>query len=361
METKQESLVPAGAAGHEGTGLQPGRAANPVPVQLGIAPHSLEEGWRLAQVMAKSALVPKNFQNKPEDVLVAIQLGIEVGLAPMQALQSIAVINGRPSVWGDGFLALIMASSSYLDHDEYYEVKGQRVDGLTAEDLKLETTAAICTFHRRGKATPTTQRFTVGMAKKASLLGKEGPWGSYPDRMLKMRARSWAGRDAFPDVLRGMTTAEEAMDIPSDPPAPVRPVITMPQRKSDSVPAPAGAPAMTSVGEPENAHVEPSGGASAAETAEPEAESQPSSVLPVQPVGVRIKDVVVTRKKGEPTTAHVIDEHGVSYSTDDASVILAAHTAKEKGYVMEITTERRGDESVILEINRVQAPEATGK
>jgi hypothetical protein len=57
---------------------------------------------------------------------------MELGFMPMQALQSIAVVNGRPSVWGDGFLALIMSSPLYLDHDEYYEVDGERRDGVTA-------------------------------------------------------------------------------------------------------------------------------------------------------------------------------------------------------------------------------------
>lgn len=312
-----------------------------VPVQLGIAPRTLEEGWRLAQMMARSSLVPKNFREHPEDVLVAIQLGIEIGLAPMQSLQSIAVINGRPSVWGDGFLALIMASPSYADHDEYYEVDGRRVDGLTAEDLKKDSTAAVCTFHRKGKATPTTQKFTIAMAKKASLLGKEGPWGTYPDRMLKMRARSWAGRDAFPDVLRGITTAEEAQDTPLDPPpARVLPM-TAPQRLSQ----PAPAAASTAAAPP----VEPNGG-------EPSASSTPASETPFSSAGVLIRDVIVGEDK---QTALVIDEHGTQYGTDDRSIILAAVTAKEKGYRMEISAVRRGDESIIEEINMAQ--EAVGK
>jgi hypothetical protein len=190
--------------------------ATPVPARMGVAPSSVEEGWRLATMMAKSELVPKNFRGKAEDIIVAIQMGAEIGLPPMQALQSIAVINGRPSVWGDGFLALIMASAAYADHDEYYEVDGQRRDGLTAEDIKKDTTAGVCTFIRRGKASPITRRFTIAQAKKAGLLGKEGPWQSYPDRMLAMRARSWAGRDGFPDVLRGISTTEEALDTPPD-------------------------------------------------------------------------------------------------------------------------------------------------
>jgi hypothetical protein len=195
------------------TALQPAAPPSKTPARIGVAPTTLDEGWRLAQMMAKSDLVPKSFRGHPEDVLVAIQLGTEIGFAPVQALQSIAVINGRPSVWGDGFLALIMGSALYRDHDEYYEVDGQRVEGLTADTLKKDTTAAVCTFYRRGKPEPVTRRFTVGQAKKALLLDKrDTPWITYPDRMLLMRARSWAGRDCFPDLLRGIRTAEEALD-----------------------------------------------------------------------------------------------------------------------------------------------------
>lgn len=184
------------------------------PVRMGIAPSSVEEGWRLAQMLANSELVPKDFRKKPEDVLVAIQMGMELGLAPMQALASIAVINGRASIWGDGLLALIVSSPIYRDHDEYYEVEGQRCDGLTGDDLKSENAAAVCTFWRQGKREPVTRKFSVGQAKRAGLWGKGGPWSQYPDRMMSQRARGFAARDAFPDLLRGIKTAEEVRDTP---------------------------------------------------------------------------------------------------------------------------------------------------
>jgi hypothetical protein len=197
------------------------RPAGPVgTVPMGLMPQSLEEGWRLAQMMAQSALVPEDFRGHPENVLVALQLGAEVGFPPMQALQSIAVINGRPSIWGDGFLALLMSSAKFRGHEEWYEVavqrdKGwimERRDGLVAEDWNRDDSAAVCAFWRIDREAPIVVRFTVGQAKKAGLLGKKGPWQDYPDRMLRLRARSWCGRDAFPDVLRGLVTREEALD-----------------------------------------------------------------------------------------------------------------------------------------------------
>ena len=205
--------------------LLPALPVEKVPVALGLMPTTIDEAWRLATMMAKSQLVPKAFQGKPEDVLIVLQLAAEVGLPPMQALQSTAVINGRPALWGDTVLALVMTSRHYADHDEYYEVDNQRRDGLTAEDLQKPTTAAVCLFVRKGKDTPVTRKFTVAQARRAGLLGtkegagKEGPWQHYPDRMLAMRARAYAARDAFPDVLRGIQTAEEVIDVPPDPKA----------------------------------------------------------------------------------------------------------------------------------------------
>jgi hypothetical protein len=241
------------------------RPAGPAgTVPMGLMPSTLEDGWRLAQLLAKSGLVPEDFRGKPENVLVALQLGAEVGFPPMQALQSIAIINGRPSIWGDGFLALLINSRPYRSHDEYFEVAVlqdvnevgadgkvhtvkkwimERREGLVVEDWKRDDTAAVCSFWRKDRPNPTTVRFTVGQAKKAGLLSKSGTWQTYPDRMLKMRARSWAGRDAFPDVLRGLSTAEESGDVVMDvPPPPQEPrrasaatVTEVPQAKPAAV------------------------------------------------------------------------------------------------------------------------------
>jgi hypothetical protein len=162
-----------------------------------LNPANLHEAMEMAGFLCKSTLIPKDFQGNPGNVLVAIQWGMELGMAPMQALQSIAVINGRPSMWGDAVIALCKA------HPICEWVK----------EIEEEETA-VCIAQRRGDPEPVERRFSMEDAKRAGLLGKPGPWSQYPRRMLQMRARSWCLRDAFPDLLRGMAVAEEQQDRP---------------------------------------------------------------------------------------------------------------------------------------------------
>jgi len=172
---------------------------------------------RFSDMLAKSQMVPKAYQGKPEDVLVAVQWGRELGLAPLQALQNIACINGKPSVYGDAAMALVQASPVCENIEEYFEGEGS------------PNPVAVCVAKRKGR-TPVTVKFSVEDAKRAGLWGKTGPWQAYPKRMMQMRARGFALRDAFPDVLKGLITVEEAQDYPSQgekditPPRPSNPL-----------------------------------------------------------------------------------------------------------------------------------------
>lgn len=172
----------------------------------GLALATFDDAFRFAKMVAASDFAPKDFRGKPESCLLAIQHGSEVGLSPMQSLQSIACINGRPSVWGDAALALVMGSP-------VCEYVRETVDG------DGDSMVATCEAKRRGYDKPTVVRFSVADAKKAGLWGKQGPWVQYSRRMMQMRARGFALRDTFPDILRGLVTAEEAQDYPQAEPA----------------------------------------------------------------------------------------------------------------------------------------------
>jgi len=185
-------------------------STNTTPTR-GLALASFDDAFRFATMVAKSEFAPKDFRGKPESCLLAIQHGSEIGLSPMQSLQNIACINGRPAIWGDAALALCLASPVC---DGIHETIDGDGDNMTA----------VCQTSRKGKDANVVARFSVADAKKAGLWGKSGPWTQYPKRMLQLRARGFALRDAFPDVLKGLVTAEEAQDYPTQPePVVVRP------------------------------------------------------------------------------------------------------------------------------------------
>lgn len=172
-----------------------------ITVRNGFLPATFGEAKEFATELASSNLVPKQYAGKPLDILVAIQWGTELGLAPMQSLQNIAVINGKPSVYGDALMALVQANPACEGIEEFFE------------GTDTANPVAVCIAHRRGRK-PVTARFSVEDAKRAGLWNKQGPWTQYPKRMLQMRARGFALRDSFPDALKGLITVEEAQDYP---------------------------------------------------------------------------------------------------------------------------------------------------
>lgn len=162
-----------------------------------LSPRNFEQALTFSDYLADSDMVPKDFKGKPGNCLIAIQWGAELGLKPLQALQNLAIINGRPSLWGDAVIALVRSSPLC--------------------EFVIETdngTAATCRVKRRGEPEQ-SRTFSVEDAKAAGLHGKAGPWTQYPKRMRQMRARAFALRDVFPDVLRGLPVAEEIMDAPT--------------------------------------------------------------------------------------------------------------------------------------------------
>jgi len=181
----------------------------PVPTNFGeaLSPSSMGEVMEFARMLARSSMVPKDYQGKPENILVAVQWGREVGLGPLQALQNISVINGRPAIWGDAMLALVRGSPKCAYVKESMEGEN-------------ESMIATCRCARRDQDGEIVSTFSVADAKKANLWSKAGTWAQYPQRMLQMRARGFALRDAFADVLRGVISIEEARDIPVDPSRP---------------------------------------------------------------------------------------------------------------------------------------------
>ena len=176
----------------------------------GVKMRDVAQVFGFAELLGKAGMMPKGAS--VEGAAVAIIAGASLGLNPFQAVQGIAVINGRPAIWGDAMVALVRGSG--LLEDELVEY---------IPDTK-NCQAIRVTVKRKGVASPTVGMFSRPMAEKAGLWGKSGPWSQYPERMMLNRARAFAYRDAFADVLKGVRSAEEEQDavdvVDAAPPAP---------------------------------------------------------------------------------------------------------------------------------------------
>lgn len=148
----------------------------------GVRIDSLPEVWRLAEALAHArGFVPKAMLGDPNGIAAAILTGMELGIGPMQALRSIHMVDGKPTMAADFMLA-------------------RAIDrGVRLTWLRADAKAAIVRLERAGFA-PYTQSFTIEEARDAGLAAKDN-WRKYPAAMLRARCISAAMRAFCPDVL----------------------------------------------------------------------------------------------------------------------------------------------------------------
>lgn len=179
----------------------------PVKYQNGMVHfENLDEAARFAQCVLASGMAPKTMTSAAA-ILIAMQYGAEVGLKPMQAIQNIAVINGKPGLYGKALPGVVQSTGLLELFEEWHE--GKPID----DDWK-----AVCKVIRRGsdelEKRTRVESFSWAQAKKSGLDKKSGPWQQYPDLMLRYRARGLAFNTLFADVLCGFEVAEVLQDIP---------------------------------------------------------------------------------------------------------------------------------------------------
>lgn len=162
---------------------------------MALVPTTFLEAQSFAAVLANSSLVPRAFKGKPEDVFLAILLGAEVGFAPATALRMIHVIEGTPALSAKALSAVVLNSSLC----EYLEV--------------VETTPERCTWKTKRVGRPEqTRTWTIEMANAAGLTKKDN-WRNYPHRMLSSRAKKDLCDDVYPEIVAGLYTEDEALDL----------------------------------------------------------------------------------------------------------------------------------------------------
>lgn len=232
-ETEQKN--PAGA----GTGAPPATIpaeAKPPKAELvtgnpvtAIIPRTIEEVARIAKAVLVAGLAPDSYKGGTNEdmiskVMIGIMKGAEVGLPPITALASIAIINGRPCIWGDGAVALVQARNVVDKIEVTWDGGTEKLEQDGKEPAITDfpdTYKCVYKIWRKGHPNPVIGEFSVRDAKRAHLWAnpKKDPWLKYPKRMLFNRARAWALRDGFADCLSGLSIMEEVLDLDAPPPA----------------------------------------------------------------------------------------------------------------------------------------------
>lgn len=179
----------------------------------------------LAAKLAGTDFVPDAMRGKPAQVAAAVLYGREIGLGPMQSLQSISVIKGRPSLSAEAMRAMVLAA------------------GHTMRFVEVTNTRCVVECRRAGETESTQVAFTMDDAKRMGLSGQK-TYQTMPRQMLAARVTSEACRLVFPDVVAGFLSDVDARDgLPGDemaaPAAPRRTV----RRAGVTAPTPPRSPA----------------------------------------------------------------------------------------------------------------------
>jgi hypothetical protein len=187
------------------------------PKVVGGLPY-VREYVKLARTIQSTEMVPKVLQGRYDAITACFMRGYELGLGPMQALDSFNVIEGKVGLTAEAMRALIMQAGHFFkleEGDGYAEVRARRSDWPADEPTAV-------------------YRYDMGDAETAQLLrvpssGRKGGWQKNPRAMLAARATSGAARAWFADVLAGMSyTPEEIRDFTDEGEAPTFPS-TQPQ------------------------------------------------------------------------------------------------------------------------------------
>ena len=147
---------------------------------------SLPDRLAYAQALSGAKLLPEQFRGKPSDVLLAMEWGAALGMAPMQAINSIHIINGKPGLSANALAALVRR-------------EGHRMR-VTGDDKH----AAASIWRKDDPEFEYTVTWTMDMAKRAGLLTGKDNWSKYPGAMLKARAQTAVVRDACPELIIGL-------------------------------------------------------------------------------------------------------------------------------------------------------------
>lgn len=196
-----------------------------IGAQTSLFPRDPDDAFRMAERLAKSNLVPKEFRGKPEDVFLVITFGAELGLPPVAALRGMMCINGRPAPYAATLVGVVQASPAC----KYLRCVSSNNEEATYETLRV------------GYPSPSQESFTMADAQRAGLTQRNQNYQLYPRKMLEARASAALARKVYADICAGVYVAEEVEDFEESAPRADAKFIAPPSKVIDVAPDAANA------------------------------------------------------------------------------------------------------------------------
>lgn len=185
-----------------------------LPVPLDQPLSGLDEAWRLASAIARADLLPRDLHGKPTDVMAVMLYGRDLALTPMQAIQGIYVVRGKPQLAAQTWTALVRRAGHKIRLIESTNERATVQIVLKDDpDYPVTETFTIDDAIKAGLCT----RNSDGEIRARSSKGEVLPWESYTRTMLRNRAMSNAGKIACPEVAMGMALEGDWDYIPEAP------------------------------------------------------------------------------------------------------------------------------------------------
>ena len=157
----------------------------------------------IAKVLAESSIIPTDFQKNIPNVLIALEMAIRMKTSPMQVMQNLYVVNGRPA-WSSQYIIAVINASGKYKHELKFE--------LTGAGESLSCYAWTTSKDGEKLCGPT---ITMEMANAEGWTTKNGSkWKTMPEVMIRYRAASFFGRLYCSDLIMGIYAEEEAATMP---------------------------------------------------------------------------------------------------------------------------------------------------
>lgn len=164
--------------------------------------NAFDHAQRVAKMLSSSNLVPKEFQGNIQNTLIALEMAHRIGASPLQVMQNLYIIHGKPS-WSSSFIIAALNSCNRFEPLRF-ELSGE------GENMKC----FAWTYIKNEKERIEGPTVTMKMAKAEGWLDKNGSkWRTMPELMIRYRSAAFFGRLYAPEIMMGMQTHEEVIDI----------------------------------------------------------------------------------------------------------------------------------------------------